>query len=42
MAAVKAKECFTQAPPGPSRAAIMLAQFRKERDEKKAKTDKKM
>ena len=41
MAAVKAKEAFTQAP-GPSRAAIMLAKFRKERDEKKAKTDKKM
>ena len=36
------KECSTQAPPGPSRAAIMLAQFRKERDETKAKTDKKM
>ena len=38
MAAVKDKE----APAGPSLAAIRLAEFRKERDEKKAKTDKKM
>ena len=27
------KECSTQAPPGPSRAAIMLAESRKERRE---------